>query len=55
MMSEKRHRRYVWVHPYTKTIYWSQYNPGAEGTREQRAKSGKIDRLFSNLFMDVVE
>ncbi|KAF9946204.1 hypothetical protein BGZ72_000547 [Mortierella alpina] len=42
MMSEKRHRRYVWVHPYTKTIYWSQYNPGAEGTREQRAKSALI-------------
>ncbi|CAO3572349.1 unnamed protein product [Mortierella alpina] len=42
MMGEKRHRRYVWVHPYTKTIYWSQYNPGAEGTREQRAKSALI-------------
>ncbi|KAG0214280.1 hypothetical protein BGX28_002388 [Mortierella sp. GBA30] len=46
MMSEKRHRRYVWVHPYTKTIYWSQYNPGEEGTREQRAKSALILAVF---------
>lgn len=40
-ISEKRHRRYFWVHPYTKTMYWSLNNPGAEGSREQRAKSGK--------------
>lgn len=44
-ISEKRHRRYFWVHPYTKTMYWSLSNPGAEGSREQRAKSGKC--LFS--------
>lgn len=41
VISEKRHRRYFWVHPYTKTMYWSLNNPAAEGSREQRAKSGK--------------
>ncbi|KAG0003732.1 hypothetical protein BGZ79_000131 [Entomortierella chlamydospora] len=39
MISEKTHNRYVWVHPYTKTMYWSMNNPGAEGSREQRVKS----------------
>ncbi|KAF9357775.1 hypothetical protein BGX26_003083 [Mortierella sp. AD094] len=46
MMSEKSHRRYVWVHPYTKTMYWSMNNPGAEGSREQRAKSAFILAVF---------
>ncbi|KAG0264264.1 hypothetical protein BG011_007154 [Mortierella polycephala] len=46
MVSEKRHRRYVWVHPYTKTIYWSQSNPGAENSREQKAKSALIVSVF---------
>ncbi|KAI1320124.1 hypothetical protein EDD11_002096 [Mortierella claussenii] len=46
MMAEKRHRRYVWVHPYTKTMYWSMNNPGAEGSREQRAKSALILAVF---------
>ncbi|KAI8358178.1 meiotic cell cortex C-terminal pleckstrin homology-domain-containing protein [Mortierella sp. GBAus27b] len=39
-MSEKCHKRYVWVHPYNKTIHWSLNNPGVEG--EQRAKSANI-------------
>ncbi|KAF9173132.1 hypothetical protein BGX20_004015 [Mortierella sp. AD010] len=42
MISEKLHTRYVWVHPYTKTMYWSMNNPGAEGSREQRVKSASI-------------
>ncbi|KAF8983883.1 hypothetical protein BGZ46_009340 [Entomortierella lignicola] len=46
MMSEKSHRRYVWVHPYTKTLYWSINNPAAEGSREQRAKSAFIMAVF---------
>ncbi|KAG0025223.1 hypothetical protein BGZ81_007321 [Podila clonocystis] len=45
-ISEKRHRRYFWVHPYTKTMYWSLNNPGAEGSREQRAKSAFILAVF---------
>ncbi|KAF9906609.1 hypothetical protein BX616_000667 [Lobosporangium transversale] len=46
MMSEKSHRRYVWVHPYTKTLYWSNNNPGAEGSREQKSKSAFIVAIF---------
>ncbi|KAG0308472.1 hypothetical protein BGZ98_007832 [Dissophora globulifera] len=46
MMNEKSHRRFVWVHPYTKTLYWSLSNPGAEGSREQRAKSAFIVAVF---------
>ncbi|KAG0054648.1 hypothetical protein BGZ83_010776, partial [Gryganskiella cystojenkinii] len=46
MMSEKRHRRYVWIHPYNKTMYWSLNNPGAEGAREQKAKSAAILAVF---------
>ncbi|KAF9308269.1 hypothetical protein BG003_011342 [Podila horticola] len=45
-ISEKCHRRYFWVHPYTKTMYWSLNNPGAEGSREQRAKSAFILAVF---------
>ncbi|KAF9405626.1 hypothetical protein BGZ94_003447, partial [Podila epigama] len=45
-ISEKRHRRYFWVHPYTKTVYWSLNNPGAEGSHEQRAKSAFIVAVF---------
>lgn len=26
-LSENRHKRYFWIHPYTKTLYWSVYNP----------------------------
>ncbi|KAG0017795.1 hypothetical protein BGZ81_010528 [Podila clonocystis] len=46
VISEKRHRRYFWVHPYTKTMYWSLSNPAAEGSREQRAKSALIVAIF---------
>ncbi|KAG0223238.1 hypothetical protein BGW41_005677 [Actinomortierella wolfii] len=46
MMSEKRHRRYFWVHPYTRTMYWSMNNPAADGSREQRAKSASILAVY---------
>ncbi|KAG1843143.1 hypothetical protein DFJ58DRAFT_805024 [Suillus subalutaceus] len=26
---EKRHKRFFWVHPYTKTLYWSSADPGS--------------------------
>lgn len=39
--SEKRHRRFFWVHPYTKTLYWSTVDPGAAGTNQSSAKSGE--------------
>ncbi|KAF9275962.1 hypothetical protein BGZ68_010356 [Mortierella alpina] len=46
VISEKRHKRYFWVHPYTKTMYWSLNNPAADGSREQRAKSALIVAVF---------
>lgn len=41
MMSEKMRWRYVWVHPYTKTMHWSLKNPGSGGPSLQSGKSGK--------------
>lgn len=38
---EKRHRRFFWVHPYTKTLYWSDADPGSSNVAESSAKSGK--------------
>jgi hypothetical protein len=40
--SERKHRRFFWIHPYTKTIYWSGKAPGLDGRtfRDVTAKSG---------------
>lgn len=40
-ISEKRHKRFFWVHPYTKTLYWSSSDPGAASTDQSTAKSGR--------------
>ncbi|KAG8680799.1 hypothetical protein FRC09_017965 [Ceratobasidium sp. 395] len=42
---EKRHKRFFWVHPYTKTLYWSDADPGANGVLESSAKSAYIDSV----------
>ncbi|RDL40837.1 Uncharacterized protein BP5553_00816 [Venustampulla echinocandica] len=42
-MSEKRHRRYFWVHPYTRTLYWSDH-PSQAG-KTGMAKSVSIDAV----------
>jgi hypothetical protein len=39
--SDKRHQRFFWIHPYTKTLYWSNSDPGAEGVNQSKAKSGE--------------
>lgn len=46
-MSEKRHRRYFWVHPYTRTLYWSDRDPTSANTgrSELRAKSVPIEAV----------
>ncbi|KAG5968214.1 hypothetical protein E4U57_007161 [Claviceps arundinis] len=44
-MSEKRHRRYFWVHPYTRTLYWSDSDPSAAGKSELKAKSVPIEAV----------
>ncbi|KAI7868699.1 meiotic cell cortex C-terminal pleckstrin homology-domain-containing protein [Spinellus fusiger] len=27
-LSERRHRRFFWLHPYTRTLYWNSHAPG---------------------------
>jgi hypothetical protein len=41
-ISEKRHQRFFWVHPYTKTLYWSSSDPGAQNVDQSSAKSGRL-------------
>ncbi|KAG0837047.1 hypothetical protein G6F16_005756 [Rhizopus arrhizus] len=43
-ISEKKHRRFFWVHPYTKTLYWSSIEPGVDGG-ESKAKSAFIESV----------
>lgn len=44
-LSENRHRRYFWVHPYTRTLYWSDRDPTSSGRAELRAKSVPIEAV----------
>ncbi|CAG8795205.1 9217_t:CDS:2, partial [Dentiscutata erythropus] len=39
-ISEKRHKRFFWVHPYTKTLYWSNRDPGTYEPIDPKSKSG---------------
>jgi len=44
-MSENRHRRYFWVHPYTRTLYWSDNDPSSANRAEVKAKSVPIEAV----------
>lgn len=44
-MSGNRHRRYFWVHPYTRTLYWSDRDPSVAGRSELKAKSVPIEAV----------
>ena len=44
-MSNTRHRRYFWVHPYTRTLYWSEQDPQHAGKTELRTKSVPIEAV----------
>ncbi|EKV14426.1 Nuclear migration protein (ApsA), putative [Penicillium digitatum PHI26] len=44
-MSTTRHRRYFWVHPYTRTLYWSIQDPQTAGKSELRTKSVPIEAV----------
>lgn len=48
---EKRHKRFFWVHPYTKTLYWSSADPGASNASESNAKSGALRSILSLSFI----
>ncbi|CAK7219159.1 hypothetical protein SCUCBS95973_003725 [Sporothrix curviconia] len=42
-LSENRHRRYFWIHPYTRMLSWSEHGPTPGSRAEQRAKSIPIE------------
>ncbi|KAL4792382.1 hypothetical protein BDV19DRAFT_255414 [Aspergillus venezuelensis] len=44
-ISNTRHRRYFWVHPYTRTLYWSEHDPQTSGKAEGRTKSVSIEAV----------
>ncbi|EAU31531.1 anucleate primary sterigmata protein A [Aspergillus terreus NIH2624] len=44
-MSNTRHRRYFWVHPYTRTLYWSTQDPQSAGKSELKTKSVAIEAI----------
>ncbi|KAI9463019.1 hypothetical protein F5148DRAFT_1313626 [Russula earlei] len=46
---ERRHKRFFWVHPYTRTLYWSDSDPGSSNVSESSAKSAYIESVRSVL------
>lgn len=44
-MSTSRHRRFFWVHPYTRTLYWSEQDPTTAGKHQLKAKSVQIEAV----------
>lgn len=42
----KRHRRYFWVHPYTRTLYWTMTAPSEAVSSEQINKSAFIQDIM---------
>ncbi|PWZ00294.1 hypothetical protein BCV70DRAFT_160991 [Testicularia cyperi] len=43
--SDKRHKRYFWLHPYTKTLYWTISDPGGAKVSEGTSKSASIEAV----------
>ena len=43
--SNSRHRRFFWVHPYTRTLYWSERDPSNSGKDMMKAKSMSIEAV----------
>ncbi|ODQ63048.1 hypothetical protein NADFUDRAFT_53698 [Nadsonia fulvescens var. elongata DSM 6958] len=41
-ISDNRHQRYFWVHPYTVTLYWGHENPAGENKSNAKIKSAPI-------------
>ena len=44
-MSNTRHRRFFWVHPYTRTLYWSDRDPASADRAELKSKSVAIEAV----------
>ncbi|KAI8876858.1 hypothetical protein K501DRAFT_47799 [Backusella circina FSU 941] len=45
-ISENRHQRYFWIHPYTRTLYWSNTAPGLND-HGGKAKSALIENIIA--------
>ncbi|QIX00317.1 hypothetical protein AMS68_005834 [Peltaster fructicola] len=43
--SSTRHRRFFWVHPYTRTLYWSEQDPSTTTKGMMKAKSVPIEAV----------
>lgn len=43
--SSTRHKRFFWVHPYTRTLYWSEQDPSTAGRDMLKAKSVAIESV----------
>jgi hypothetical protein len=43
--SENRHKRFFWIHPYTRTLYWSNQDPSLPSQKELKAKSVAIEAV----------
>lgn len=53
-ISENRHRRFFWIHPYTKTLYWSTENPAISKESTRSTRSGMTPFEFeSNLLAPI--
>lgn len=50
---DRRHKRFFWVHPYTKTLYWSSADPGSSNVSESSAKSGNLLDIFRGTCIDL--
>ncbi|AOA60932.1 GQ67_02157T0 [Komagataella phaffii] len=46
-ISESRHERYFWVHPYSMTLYWSDINPVLSNPSDNRVKALAITGVSS--------
>ena len=44
-MSSTRHARFFWVHPYTRTLYWSDRDPASANRAELKSKSVAIEAV----------
>lgn len=44
-MSSTRHARFFWVHPYTRTLYWSDRDPTTANRSELKSKSVAIEAV----------
>ena len=44
-MSSARHRRFFWVHPYTRTLYWSDRDPASADRAQLKSKSVAIEAV----------